>query len=303
MARVGRDRIRHKRLPKGWAPAKSGAVYFRPTNDEDRAIVKAITGGPMSLLLGPSIAAAYESPTWLKIVADRRARDAADLVTPGTVAELCALARRPGDFLDSIEHPKTRSERERHLRELETEFGAKRYAKNVYEASRDTVGQFFRAMDAQRHLFRFKGKRGHVSANRRVRSWELLFQWARAPWGLTEYNPCEGLQEHKEKPRRVVPQDGSIFKLYRELSPPARFMVGMIRYYGRRKIELLRLDVTDGKDDGIHLTRGKDDEERPIIIKWDPRNERMWARAVRWRARVIRPTRVWKNGRRSRRRA
>jgi hypothetical protein len=207
MARVGRDRIRHKRLPKGWAPAKSGAVYFRPTNDEDRAIVKAITGGPMSLLLGPSIAAAYESPTWLKIVADRRARDAADLVTPGTVAELCALARRPGDFLDSIEHPKTRSERERHLRELETEFGAKRYAKNVYEASRDTVGQFFRAMDAQRHLFRFKGKRGHVSANRRVRSWELLFQWARAPWGLTEYNPCEGIMEHKEKPRRVVPQD------------------------------------------------------------------------------------------------
>lgn len=298
MARVGRDRSRYKRLPKGWRPAKSGAIYFRPQNAEDREIVLGITGGPMSIKLADELNAAYRSPDWLRIVAARTKREQDDEYEPGTLAELCALAQpgRPNSFLDSIEHPKTRAERTRHIEELREEFGTRRYAMNVFDASRDRAGFYFRAMDAERHRLRFKGKRGAVSANRRLRTWELLFSWARAPLGLTEYNPCAGLTELKEKPRKVVPKDPSIFKLYRELSPPARFMVGMIRFYGRRKIELLRLDVSDGKEDGIHLTRGKDDEEKPIIIRWDPRNKRMWERATRWRESVIHPQRRWKNG-------
>lgn len=45
MARVGRNREKHKRMPVGWAPSPSGVIYFRPTNEGDRAIVRAITGG------------------------------------------------------------------------------------------------------------------------------------------------------------------------------------------------------------------------------------------------------------------
>lgn len=297
MARVGRDRIRHKRMPKGWRPARSGHIYFRPTNLEDRAIVRAITGGPLSLLLGRTHDEAATTYATLIVAAREKSRQAEEY-KPGTVAELCYLARQDEGFLASIASTETRSERKRHIAELEALFGDRKYARNVFDASRDTNGVYLRAMDVQRHVFLFKGKRGRVSVNRRVRTWELLFQWGRAPWGLTEYNPCSGIIPNEEKPRKVVPTDPSIFKLYRELSPPARFMVGMIRYYGRRKVEQLALDVDSGREDGIHFRRGKDNEGKPIIVKWDPRNKRMWARALRWREKVIRPTKVWKNGKR-----
>lgn len=119
---------------------------------------------------------------------------------------------------------------------LEEKFASRRFARNVFEASRDFSGGMLRAMDIQRHPFDCKGSRP-VAANREVRTWELVFTWARAPWGLTEYNPCSGLLMSEEKPRDVLPADEDILKLYRWLDPPARFMVALNRYYGRRKVE------------------------------------------------------------------
>ena len=55
MLRVGRNREKNKRMPKGWAPSASGVIYFRPTNAGDREIVKAITKGPLSLRLGATM--------------------------------------------------------------------------------------------------------------------------------------------------------------------------------------------------------------------------------------------------------
>lgn len=278
MRRVGRNREKHRRMPTGWAPSASGVIYFRPTNAQDREIVKAITGGPLSLRLGASHDEAAE--TFARLVVAARTRQAS--IEPGTVAELCERARL--EFLPSIRNPKTREERERHVEQLDKVFGARRYARNVYEASRDATGLYLRAMDVQRHLFEARGARP-VAANREVRTWELVFQWARAPWGLAEYNPASGLQANPEEPRTVVPEDEKIFRLYRHLEPPARFMVAMGRYYGRRRGELLRLELTDARDDALYLYRGKDrgTKRKAIRIVWDDRLRRIWARLTRWR--------------------
>lgn len=294
MARVGRDRTKNKRLPIGWfygtRAKRTGRrpIYFRGMNAVDRKIVMAITGNANCLRLAetddPTGHNAAATTYAQKIVA---ARDSTPKeVKPGTIAEICEFARR--EYLPTEKNPKTKKERERHLNTLERLFGARRYARNVYEASRDTEGIFMRAMDVQKHLFDHN-KNGPVSANRRVRTWEIVFQWARAPWGLTEYNPCSGLMFHEEKPRRVVPEDADIFKLYRWLDPPARFMMVLIRYYGRRKVEQLGLELVDAKEDGIHMRRGKDEDSKPIILKWDPRLRKAYARLMRWRAKVLRP--------------
>jgi hypothetical protein len=295
MRRVGRNREKHKRLPIGWAfgPARQdGArtIYFKPTNTADRAIVKAITGGPLVLRLGATMDEASE--TFARLIIPARTRDLA--AEPGTVAEIMQRARL--EYLPSIENAKTREERERHIDALDAAFGQRRYARNVYEASKDNSGLYLRAMDAQRRLFDGRKDRP-VAANREARTGELVFQWARAPWGLTEYNPFAGLTANPERPRRVVPADGSIFTLYRELDVPARFMVGLIRYYGRRKVEILGLKLSDVREDGLHFRRGKDADAKPIIVKWDPRLRRMLARVQRWREEVIRPTRKNKAGR------
>jgi hypothetical protein len=276
MLRVGRNREIHKRMPKGWAPSASGVIYFRPTNAGDKAIVKTITGGPLSLRLGATHDEAAEAFARLIVAARQRETQ----FVAGTVGELVDRARR--ELVPRIKSDKTKTERTRHIDALEKLFGAKRFARSVYEATKAAPGTFLVAMDIQRHLDACADSRP-VAANREVKTWEIVFADARRRWGLTEYNPCAGLSLNPEAPRDVLPVDALIFgKVYRELDPPMRFMVAMIRFYGRRKGECLGLTLSSAQDDGLHLQRGK--RRKELVIRWDGRLDRMWGRLMRWRA-------------------
>lgn len=284
MLRVGRNRARHTRMPKGWAPAKSGAIYFRPTNAEDRAIVKTITGGPLSLKLGADEDEAHRGEPWRRVLAARAPEVASK---PGTVAELVERAKR--SYLPRIQNLETRAWRARHVEALGKVFGARRYAKNVYDATKAPPGTFLLSIDVQRHLDEHAATR-HAAANREAKTWGLVFAEARRRWGLTEYNPCAGLAFNPEPPRDVLPRDRDIFRVYRRLDPPARFMVAVIRYYGRRRGEILGLTLSSAQEDGLHFTRGK--RRREIVIRWDRRLERAWARLMVWRAAKVRGGKV-----------
>jgi hypothetical protein len=315
MLRVGRNRTKNKRMPKGWTPI-GNAVYFVPTNAADLEIVMRETGGKKSLRLGAladhnECAATYAA----KVV---KAREARDVAQPGTVGELVYLARR--DILPTIQSEVTKAERKRHWSALEGKFGAKPYARNVYEASRDR--SYFTALDVQAHLDGCSETRP-VAANREVDSWALIFDWARNRWGRTEYNPCRGVEKNPEEPRDTLPDHVAVYKgsatsedgeitrgIYRQLDPPARFVVNMYRYYGRRQGESLRLTLGDAQhEDGLHMLRGKERQRKPtkkkaprkprvLIIPWDDavvkgkrrpgRLRKMLARVLRWRAKKIR---------------
>lgn len=284
MQRVGRDRTKNKRMPKGWAPAASGTIYFRPTNAIDKEIVRRITGGPLSLKLGESQDEA--ATTFAVRIVAARAKGAA--AAPGTVAEICAKAREK--YLPTIANLDTRAWRSRHVDELEATFGTRRYARNVYDATKAPAGTYLLAMEVQAHIDKHALARP-VAVNRAVKTWEILFADARRRWGLTEYNPCAGLSFNPEAPRDVLPEDVAIRKVYRRLDPPGRFMVAMIRYYGRRRGELLKLSLSSEQDDGLHLVRGKARSGRPgkaLVIRWDPWLRRKWTRLMRWRAAVKR---------------
>lgn len=309
MPRVGRNREKHTRLPVGWAlgprSKRTGVrtIYFRPTNLGDRAIVKAITGGPLSLRLGATFDEAHTAFDRL-IVAARRKETA---FAPGFVTELVDRARR--DYLPTIKNEETRAWRARHIDELERTFGARRYARNVYDATKAAPGTYLVAMDAQRHID--QNQHRHVAVNRAVQTWKIVWDEARRRWGLTEYNPCAGLEPNDEHARETLPDDRAhFFKVYRALDPPARFVLALGRYYGRRRGEALRIELSGLQDDGVHTIRGK--RKRELILSWDDaelelddgrtivrpgRLRKMVARALRWRDQVIRPQKVWKNGR------
>jgi hypothetical protein len=89
-------------MPKGWAPAKSGAIYFRPTNAEDRAIVKALA--PLSLKLGNRRGRSHRSDLWRRC--SQLGREDAG-AKPGTVAELVERAKR--SYLPRIQNLETRA--------------------------------------------------------------------------------------------------------------------------------------------------------------------------------------------------
>lgn len=297
MARVGRNREKHKRMLKGWTPI-GGAVYFVPTNKADLAIVLQATGGKKSLRLGAlndhnGCAATFTE----KIVNARRARDEAE---PGSVGELVMLAFR--DILPTVESPKTREEWTRYWNELRAKYGHKPYARSIHEAALDPR-KYFSALDVQAFIDAGAESRP-VAANRAVDAWAIIFDWARNRWGRTEYNPCRGVEKNDEEARDVLPQHQDLYRersIYRQLSPPARFILNMYRYYGRRRGETLRLTLADVQhEDGVHMLRGKERQRRKslrkaprkprvLIIPWDQRLRRMVDRyMVTWRSRKVR---------------
>jgi integrase len=286
MLRVGRTRTKNLRMPKGWRPTPSG-IYYRATNAADREIVKAITGGPLCLRLGATHDEAAEAYARLIVSARRRI----DSEKSGTISEIVGRARR--ELLPTITNAKTKVERERHLDELEALFGARRYAKTVYDAGRDPA--CFRALDVQRYLDAAARptdgtKPRPIAGNRAVKTWSIAFTWARTRWGLSEYNPATGVMMNQETPRDVLPESKVIGKAFRELDAPMRFCVAMIRYYGRRKSEILSLMLSGVQEDGLHLARGKarGGKAREIVLVWDDRLRKMVARLMRWRDEVKR---------------
>jgi hypothetical protein len=291
MARVGRNRERNKRMPKGWAPAASGVIYFRPTNASDVAIVQSITGGPKSIRLGATHDEAAE--TYARIIV--AARDARGKALSGTVSEIVSRARL--EIGPTITTKKTLKERERHWDELERLFGARRYARTVYDAGRATDGTYLRAMDVQRYIDDGRKTRP-VAVNRAVDSWKLAFTWARTRWGLTEYDPTAGVMKNPEFARDVSPTDKMIFGRggpYRRLTVPGRIVVAMYRYYGRRKGETVKLTLASEQKDGLHMVRGKarnGKSAKKIVLVWDPLLRRLWAMALRWRSRYKREGKV-----------
>lgn len=280
MLRVGRNREKHKRMPVGWAPSASGTIYFRPTNEGDRAIVRGLTGGKLSLRLGATHDEAAETFARL-IVAARRRQDEA---RPGTVAEIVQRAR--AEWLPRMPNPETRAWRERHLDALGKTFGSRRYAATVHDAARDPA--LLRAIDGQRYLD--ANARRPVAANREVKSWRIVFDEARRRWGLTEYNPFAGLALHQEAPRDVLPTPAGVRAAYRRLDPAMRFAVVLAAGYGRRRGEILGLTLSSAEDDGLHLRRGK--RAREIVLRWDRPLRRAWERLMAWRSRVERGGKV-----------
>lgn len=247
------------------------------------AIVRAITGGPLSLRLGGDHNEAAAAYARLIVVA----RERSEAVVPGTVGELVERAHR--EFLPRIENEETRAWRERHVDALGKAFGSRRYAKHVYEATK-APGAFLQAIDVQRYLD--QNRERPAAANREVKTWGMVFAEARRRWGLTEYNPCAGLEFHEERGRRDLPapSDRDIARAYRRLDPPMRFAVAMIRYCGRRRGEILGLTLGSAQEDGLHFVRGK--RRREIVMVWDARLKRAWERLMRWRAARVRGGKV-----------
>lgn len=289
MPRMGRDRTKHRRYPLGWKLV-NGTIYFVPTNAGDKDIVKRLTGkelspkGSISMRLGKThdeASATYAE----KIVASRKKEDAA---IPGTVRELCQLARER--MLPTILNKDTNDQVARNIDALEALFGARRYAKNVYDASRDPT--YLRALDIQKHLDSSNvpdedGNTRHVAANREVKSWRQIFRDARIRWGLTEYNPCEGVVLNPEYARDVLPDADGLKKAYDGAPVFLQCMMDISRHYGRRRGEQLKLMMSDIKPDGLHFRRGKTRSGAPakeIIIKWDPRLREIVERLEAWRS-------------------
>ena len=223
----------------------------------------------------------------------RPAQKFAQVEGSGTVSELVARARI--DMLPAYRSRKSREEAERYLDAIDAEFGSRRYARHEAEAA--TGAKFLRRHEVQAWLHgrreRLPGSdrpaNGPVAANRMVTIMGRVFALASSLWGLTEYNPAQGLQHNQENPRDQIPDQSQFDAMYGEVPEWMRCAMLIARDYARRRGEILQLAESDVLDKHLRFTRGKERNGRKpkeILIEWDEHLHAIVQRLQAWKAKV-----------------
>jgi integrase len=252
MPRMGRKRKVHKDIPPGsWRVPGRHVIPWRATNEREAQRMVALFGkNAYTLGVESDLDAVWASYWALK--AKLNAIDSAQKPV-GTISELVA---------DYQVHAmprlasKTQTERKRHLKEIEAEFGAMRFATSAHEA---VTGPFLRLMHVQKYLA--DNVRRPVAANHVVRALAQVFVVARQQ-GRTEYSPVDGASYHQELPRKMRPTDEMVLAVYNKASPRMQCMMDVAVMCGCRRQDILRLSLqeVDKPDDaggGVRIVNWK----------------------------------------------
>jgi site-specific recombinase XerD len=173
----------------------------------------------------------------------------------GTVAEI--LDRYEREELrgkDSRGEPKRKPETvagyEYSLKVLHEKLGARQYARNEVEASKGTK---LRTMDVQSFLREAE----HLTmANRHVAVLSNAFRYAKL-CGLTEYNPCLGVERHREYARDREVLDDEVDDLVAHATGVLRLVIRFIRITGWRPKDVRQLTKFQISEEGIRLRQSK----------------------------------------------
>ena len=104
-----------------------------------------------------------------------------------------------------------------------------------------------------------------IQANREIALLSLVYRSA-IRWGWCDTNPCIGVARNTEKERTRYIEDHELETLKTLASDQMRAMIDLAYLTGMRKADLLKLRLTDLRDDGIHVEQGK--TGRRQIFEW-----------------------------------
>ena len=149
----------------------------------------------------------------------------------------------------------------------------------------DMKASAFRPMHAAQYLaMRRKGnadagvKPAPTSANREIAALASAFNYGMRE-GMVESNPCHGVKRNREKPRnrQVSLGEFNAFMQFAKTQTPALYMAALIgatvAISGRRRAELLRLDIKSLRPEGIDTRDAKTkyyEAERTYLVEWSP---------------------------------
>ncbi len=227
-------------LPKGWR-RYHGAYYYRVPKGLEH-----LWDGKQQFRLGKTLTDAYR--TWAdRMVRQNQTRTIADLLDRYSLEVIPAKA------------PKTQESNRAAVRRLATAFG---------NWSLESL--------KPRHVYLYVDKRTRkIAAHREIEVLSHAFTKA-VEWGLLDQHPFKGqVILRGEQPRTRYVRDEEVIAALGLSSTRKRGSVTAIQAYirlklltGLRRGDLLRLRVTDLREDGIYVGTSK--TGKPVVYEWNP---------------------------------
>ncbi len=134
------------------------------------------------------------------------------------------------------------------------------------------------------HIAEYLDRHPHkVSANREVSLLSSIYSYAMR-WGWCDHNPCMGIRRHSEKPRERYLEDLELGVLKEAASDQFKCILDLAYLTAMRKGDLLRLKLSDIRDDGLYVQQGKTGKRQ--IFELTPDLQSLLSRIRKLRRRV-----------------
>ena len=162
---------------------------------------------------------------------------------------------------------------DRYLREVASQKAPRTYRDNVTEAKnlRKVFGEMLLSDVTTQHVYKYldeRGKQATVRANREITLLAHMFRKAER-WGDIKHsdNPCVRIEKHKEKPRERYVSDAEYLAFQKHAGPFIAAYMDVKYLTASRQADVLKLRLSDLKEDGIHVVAGKTGKKS--IIQWN----------------------------------
>jgi hypothetical protein len=255
MLRVGRKRTKNFDCPPGTREV-NGRWFWQPTKKEERKERKR-KGLKASVPLG--VAGSKEArERWAEVSGYREAK-----AEPGTVSELLKLFKDHGIHRQPNGQPRSPNTIGQYrwcLTVLEPKFGACRYGKTEFEASR---GQALGTAEIQQFVW----DNGSVG-NKCFAVLDNAFDYA-IRRGKTTYNPCDKVAKNEPNARTREALEWEVECLSTMASAVMALWMAMEDITGWRISDILKVVRAQVVPDGVRVQHGKRGKRR--LWEWTPR--------------------------------
>lgn len=106
------------------------------------------------------------------------------------------------------------------------------------------------------HIYAYLDTRAPVAGNREKALLSTIISYA-VRWGLASDNPCRLVKRNPEAPRERYVEDWEYWAVYTLATSMIQIAMDLARTTGLRQGDILRLKLTDAKEDGLHVHTSK----------------------------------------------
>ncbi|MFM9926933.1 tyrosine-type recombinase/integrase [Variovorax sp. H27-G14] len=258
-------------LPRGMR--KVGSVwYWRGTDGLTKEIEARLKEAGISMRCGTTPVQARV--WWEKHISPALVAAVPDDDVAGTVEEV--IRKYEADELSTIKREATRTEYKGRIKRLRIAFRTKRYPKAEVQA---LLPGYLSAVTVTQHLH--ANRERAASANKDIQTLSRMFRLARVRWGLTTFNPCDGIEYLPEAPRDQYVSDERYAQIYNVASPLLQCMLEISTQTGAREGMIFDIRIGDFDADHIDLRVTKKRNDKGFTTKGYTMTPDLWAALTR----------------------
>jgi len=258
-------------LPRGMRKV-GGVWYWRGTDGLTKEIEAKLREAKVPMRAGTTPVQARL--WWEKHISPALVAAVPDDDVVGTLEEI--IRKYEADELATIKREATKTEYQGRIKRLRAAFRTKRYPKAEVQA---LLPGYLSAVTITQHLHANRERAS--SANKDIQTLSRMFRLARVRWGLTTFNPCDGIEYLPEAPRDQYVSDERYAQIYNAASPVLQCMLEISTQTGAREGMIFDIRIGDFSAAQIELRVTKKRNEKGFTTKAYTMTPDLWAALTR----------------------